>query len=545
MEIDVYRPGSVAAVSPSEGHGSHPHGALTELGGAIAATTTITASDLGYRTAPADGPVVVYPPVLDGAFAIDRRIELDPGASAISETWGSVTLLNPNGLFDAIAGADNSDTRGLRILAGRKILDTTRNIYLDPGYSALTTVFSGLAQVWALTEANLTVPIADPAYWLQVPLQAALYGGTGGLDGTAALTGTAKPKARGGTATAPIRNVTPVMVDPVNLIYQYSDAAGTVVTLYEGGDGANITRATDVANLYSGSTPAGQYRTCNALGLFQLGTTPASGRIITADVTGQFPSAGVVTSPVAIARQLILEDAVVPSAYLDLAAWSAVDTAWPATAGVWFGSNSTVTADVAVSAVLGSIGARVMASRLGLLRPFLIRALAAGVAPTFSFNVDNTIDVQRIALPTNIDPPTAVWKVGYQHNYTTQTSGLSPSATSAQVAYVAQSDTMAAWASTAVLAAYRRPNFPDPVTGALLTLTDAQNMANAFGALWGVRRRLYTVQVPLALALSVDLGAVVSLAWPAEDLAAGQIGQIVGEQTRTLDDPTVTFLVLI
>jgi hypothetical protein len=47
------------------------------------------------------------------------------------------------------------------------------------------------------------------------------------------LAGKRKPKTRGGTALNPVRNVTPTLIDPTNLIYQYSDGPGTVVNLYE------------------------------------------------------------------------------------------------------------------------------------------------------------------------------------------------------------------------------------------------------------------------------------------------------------------------
>src|SRR5262249_42363588 len=113
-------------------------------------------------------------------------------------------------------------------------------------------------------------------------------GGSGGLDGTAALAGTLKPLAIGATVpasgTGGIQNVSPVLVDPVNLIYQISDGFADVAALYEGGYTGGITVAGDVANLYTGSTPAGQYRTCKTLGCFQLGSTPT--RAITCDVYG-------------------------------------------------------------------------------------------------------------------------------------------------------------------------------------------------------------------------------------------------------------------
>ena len=50
------------------------------------------------------------------------------------------------------------------------------------------------------------------------------YGGTGGYDGTEELEGVRKPKLRGLA-----RNISPVLIDPVNLIYQYNDGPGQVL----------------------------------------------------------------------------------------------------------------------------------------------------------------------------------------------------------------------------------------------------------------------------------------------------------------------------
>ena len=543
-EIDTYVPGAAALVV-SQGHGTTPRGTLAPFSTPVASSYTIKVSDLGYRTAPADGPVVAYPPYLDTAFAINRQLQLDPLGSAVSETWGSVVLLNPDRQWDDISATNNTDTRTVRILAGRKTLTTDgRRVLLDPPYSALMPLFSGLATNWTLNETNLTVPLRDPAYWLTVPIQTKTYGGTGGLDGTPAMQGTPKPKTRGGTAAAPVCNVTPVLVDPAYLIYQYTDAPGTVVKLYEGGDGTNITPAGDVANLYSGTTPPGQYRTCNALGLFQLGSNPASGRVITVDVTGAFTVAGALSNPVLIAQAVMQEDAAMPAAYIDSAAFAAVAAAGTWIGGIYVSGQNSPTGEQVVSTLLGAIGARLIPSRAGLCRPFLLQALPANATPAATFTPDNTVSLTRGVLPDTLDPPPAAWRVGYAHNYTIQTSSLSPNCPAARTAYLALSDTYAQSASTAILQAYRSPNYPNPLAGALCDQPSAQAVANAMLALWSTRRRVYAVEVPLALGLSVDLGQCVMLQWPVEDLTSGKLGQIVGEAVRSSDN-TMTFQVLV
>lgn len=126
-------------------------------------------------------------------------------------------------------------------------------------------------------------------------------------------------------------------------------------------------------------------------------------------------------------------------------------------------------------------------------------------------------------------------RVGYNHNYTTQTSDLLSSATATQQSFVAQSDTFASASSSTVLTNYIRPNDLNPIAGCLLNSGNAQTVANDLLTLWGVRRRLYQVTVPVALALALDLGQLVTLQWPMDNLASGALGIIVEESLRSAD----------
>src|SRR4029077_5913157 len=80
---------------------------------------------------------------------------------------------------------------------------------------------------------------------------------------------------------------TPVLIDPANLIYQINDGSATIGAVYDGGY-ATYTGGTQVANLYSGSTPAGQYRVDKAHGLFQVGTAATFG--VTVDFIADGPA---------------------------------------------------------------------------------------------------------------------------------------------------------------------------------------------------------------------------------------------------------------
>lgn len=538
VELDVFTPG-VAAVTLAEGHLTHPHLALAEFEDAVQATSSIFASDLGYRKLSTDaGGIIAYPPLLDQAFQVDNKLNLDPGNSGVAATWGSIDISNANDQFDAIAGVWNSDGRGVRILTGVKTFDRARQYHVDPAYASLATMWTGVATPWFLSDTALTVPIRDATYWLERPYQTTQYNGTGGYNGTAALTGKPIPRTRGGTSTDPVRNVTPTLMDPLNRIYQYSDGRGTVVHVYEGAAEV-FSYDGDTTNLYAGGAAAGHYRTDNSRGLFQLGSIPV--HTITADVTGQFPSAGSITTFAAIARYMLTEDMLLPPELIDLAAFAAVDTAYPYVSGVYFDSNTTLTGvDVMTQAVSGP-GGKLIAKRNGRLAMMMLRAPPSGTASAVAnYDLSNIVMIAPVALPNTLDPPPYRLRSEYAHNYTVQTSDLNlATATAAQQQFVGVTGNFAAWSSTAVLIAYRRPNDPPPITGMLLRLADAQTVVNDLGALWGVRRRLYDVTVPAFANLARDIGDIVTITYPMDDLAAGRIGQIVGYSFRTSDATTV------
>jgi hypothetical protein len=540
VEIDTYVP-AVGGAAAAAAHGTRAHGTPADPSSAEV-YGTIRASDTGYRGRSTDsGGMRVFPPLLASAFAIDRRVDLDPVGTGSAVAWGSVSLANPNGQWDSVVASQNSDGRAVRIYSGRKAFDPARGIWTDPAFADLALAFSGLATPWALTEITLDVPLRGAEYWLTQPLQSALYGGTGGLDGGADLTGLPKPKTRGGTSGNPVQNVPAVLVDPTNRIYQYSDGPGMVVAVAEGGDQTNIVFQTDVSDLYTGSTTPGHYRTNNARGLFQLGSTPV--RTITADVTGAFPVAGTQTTLAAIVRYLLTEDTKLPAGNLDTTSFAAIDSAYPYLAGLYFGPAPVAGLDAAGAALAGA-GMKMVPLRTGALSVLPMEPPGTHT-PVATFTTANTVSVTPIPLPANVSPPPFRFRVGYAQNYNPNTTDVSPAVTSMdRKSFLAAQFRYAGWSSGAVLTQYRRPNDPAPLPGPLLVLADAQAVANRLGALWGVRRRLYSVVLPRDVAIAREFGDTVTLVHPLDDLRAGQPGVVVGEQIRSAD-ATITLMVLV
>lgn len=541
VELDTYRPGA-STIAREFAHGTRPHGALSVVHGAIEATATILASDLGYRSRSSDaGGVRVYPPIVSQAFAVDRSVNLDPSASGNGWSFGTVDLANSERRFDGIASTWNSDGRNVRVLYGKKTYDAKRGIFLDPPYASLQQIFGGITTPWGLSETTLSVPLRDASYWLERPLQTTLYAGTGGYEGNSDLAGRPKPKARGGYAAGPIQNITPVLIDPTNRIYQYNDAPGRVINLYEG-SALTISNAGDTTNLYSGTTPSGSYRTDNSRGLFQLGSTPVAA--ITADVTGDFPLSVTSSNPLDIAQNLMTQDMLFPAGTVDTASIDAIRVVNPLISGFYFDGSDNITGIAAVTTVLQSMAASLIPARDGRLRAILIRSIPDGTIPVATLTTTEIVSITPQALPATLSPPPYRWRVAYAQNNTLQTSGYLGAATDARKQFVAKEANYATWFSPSIVSAYRRPNDHEPIGGGLVSLAYAQSISDSLGAFWGTQRRLYAIVVPVSIGLALDLGSVVRLTYPMDDLSAGRLGRVVGEQFRP-NDGTMTFKVLV
>jgi hypothetical protein len=542
VEIETYRDGAGSA-SGDVPTASVETGADPGVAAGVVDSSTAFASDLGYRTRPTDSVGLrVYPPLVEEAFSVNRVVPLPPGqVSAYSV--GTVTLSNVTRFFDNLGRLSNADGRTIRILRGLKVPDATRGGYeTDPVYASLSLAFKGLGVPWSLGEDRLELRVRDASYWLERPYQQSTYAGTGGREGTAAMTGTLKPRVRGGTASAPVREVRPVLVDPAALIYAVSDAPGSIIALYEGGD-TGIAFQASVADLYVGTTNPGQYRVeSGAAGLFiQLGSRPT--RTITVDVVGNFAAAGAQSAPAAVARYILTEDLNLPSDLIDTAAFSALATAYPYVSGWSWQDN--VEGVEAADIYLASAGLKLITTRSGVIRPIALRAIPAGSSAAGFFNETNIVSLRPVGLVEGLDPPAQRWRIGHTRTHTTQTSDLDPDVTEARRQTLANEYRYAISANTAIIAAYRRPIDPEPVPTALLREADAAALAAAMRDLWSVipPRRLFEIDVPMEFGLAYDIGDIIHLTYPVAGYDAGGLCQIVGESLRT-GESTISFRVL-
>lgn len=534
IETDITKPGP-GTYTYTKGWGVRAWGTQSRRPGDGASSSVLRASDTGYRTRTADaGGLVVFPVAVDYALAFERAVSVGPSESTVTVGAGQLSAANVNGRYDSLVAGWVTDGKAAKVYTGAKTYDTTRGYWVDPPRASLSQIFGGLALQWYTSDTALVLPVRDPSYWLESPYQANRYTGGGGYAGHSSIGNYPLPRTRGGTAGNPVRNVRPVLIDPTTHTYQYTDGPGTVVAVYEGANPVYTFQA-DTTNLFAGTTTTGQYRTDNSRGCFQItpaGAAPAGE--ITADVTGAFPTAGAVSALDSIARYMVAEDAAVPSANIDTASFTGASY----TAGLYFHPDDKETTVQALDRLLSSVGARLVAKRDGRLAFMLLRD-PVGV-PVASFGPHNIMAVQI----DQVDVPAYRITVAYKKNNTLQTTGVSAGATAAQRAFVAGPGERKTWVSTTVLAAYPKARDIGPIGGALMLAADAQTIADAMGALLGVRRRIAWVEVPAELGLAVDMGALVRVTWPADDLVAGRIGQVLGDRLRT-QDGTIRLRVLL
>jgi hypothetical protein len=441
-------------------------------------------------------------------------------------------------------------------------LYAARNILLDPPYASLVPAFNGVAGSITSDDTEMTIPLRDASYWLERPLLRSTYGGNGQYDGNSALVGTLKPLIIGaGTKTGtpafpfwdgPVSNVTPVLIDPAALIYQVNDGPiGRIAGFYEGGHSGGWPNAGDVADFYDGSsTPAGQYRTCLARGCIQLGSQPTYA--ITLDVNG--PPIQAPATSLAVAYYALTQLCGVPQNLVGLTAneLTAIGSTPPLRngCGLFLGPQDNPSGLDLLTRILAPFCMKLVACRDGMLRALVLAALPA--SPTIKAVLDdrNIINITPIDLPASISPPPYRMRVGYSDNYTIQTSGLSPLAPPFWVQYVATPSSVAQANSPLLQSSIARPNDPPVITGSIIThiggfgALDAANQSAAqYIGLWGVRRRLYGIEVPFTVGVALEYGDVVSITTEVGDLTGTILGQIVGYSYRS-EDASITLRIL-
>ena len=524
--------GTLPVAGPA--HAEAAHGAEPPAFAPAAGSETIRVSDRGWRGIEGvAGGATPYPPLLIGGPDIERRVALQPGGSD-TYAWGTMRLAAPGLVPGAdLAGRDTA-MRRVRIRAGLRGWDASRGIETDPAPGALIDAFLGMALTWQPRADGADVPLRDPSAWLDAPIGIRKFLGTGAAEGPADLAGVPFPMVRGGTIGAPVRSCPAVLVNAAARIYRWTDGAGSLVQVYE--DGAPVySYSGDVADVFAAGSPgAGAYISSNAQGMFKLGSDPAGA--VTVDGAG---GSGPLLATVL--RDLLMSTLGLPAGFLDEGSVLATAGAVPFSGGwAWSGQES---AREAIRPLLAGLGARLVASRSGGLRLWPLRALSPDARPVARIDPQSAASASLVPIGAPLVPPAAAWSVGYGRTHTTTTTPK-PTVSAAERERLAKPYRLASWSDAANLSRYAQASRPDLLETALLASIDAQNLAAAIGALWGVPRQLWQVVQPVGSVLLRDIGDVVWLEWPADGLRAGALGQVVGDGIRA-SESTASLLILV
>lgn len=538
VEIDCFRPGDTE-ITLAVATASMPSGAVSLEPYSNESYEVLYASDSGYITKNGDLPMqVLYAPTLNTGWAVDRVCRLEPWANSGAVSWGSIKLIRMDGRYDGISESSSPEGRRIKILRGVKTFDASRGILVNPSYSTLQSVFCGVGNgLWRNNENDLEINIRDASYQGEVPIQTSIYAGTGGYNGTADIKGRPLPFCRGGSASYPIQNISPILIDPTNRIWQYNDSPGTVVNLYERG-ATVFTYAGDTTNLYSGSTAAGQYRTDNSRGLFQLGST-AQGEI-TADVTGSFPVGGLQNTAVNIARYILTETLSIDSNFIDLGNLIGLNSARPWIAGIYI--TEPVIGMEVVDLCLKSINAWLSPSKSGKLRA--VRLQAPGTLNiSASYTQNQIIRCTPRVMPELLSPPPYRIRLAHSRRYTTQNTNWAGAATDARKQFVAEEWSYATWVGTDTVTRYRKQNDPPPVETILLVASEAQQVVDELGEIFGTKRSLFDLELPMYLAPRHEIGEEISVGFTGQ-ISSDSRALILGDSINSTS-PTFTQTVLI
>jgi hypothetical protein len=250
-------------------------------------TYVIYAATREFATLPTDAPPnTPFSGTLEQPLSFRRSILGGNEIGVFTVGDGVMEISNTDAFYDFLINQYAVDGRSVIVKYGE----------LGAPYNTFLTVFSGTAADWTIDESGVHIILRDNSYKLTVPAQSNVYGGTGGADGGADLTGKRKPRAFGY-----VQNVEPPLSDPSLLIYQVNDGAIQAVTaVYD--RGSALTPGADFATyalLTAASPGAGTYITCLALGFIRLGSSPVG--TVTADISG---ASGVVDNLLLYSQQL-------------------------------------------------------------------------------------------------------------------------------------------------------------------------------------------------------------------------------------------------
>lgn len=335
-----------------------------------------------------------------------------------SGDFGSYTL----GLGEAIlsnAGGEYDPLIGTHALDGRPIVIRLGDA--NEAHDTFGTVFDGQSTGYQVNGAEFVIDLRDNGYLLEVPVSAATFAGTGGIEGDEDLKGRRKPVPLGFC-----RNVTPALINRQKWVFAVADAAvHGISAVYQRGAalGAAGPDYPTYEALIAAEVPDGGFVTCLASGLFRVDfIADADVGQTTCDVEGLVVDGVYARSTAEVVTVLAKR---VGGIALDLASFARVQAAQPASVNFFVGVGEETTIAAAMARLAIGIGGWVGFRRSGKLELGILSE-TTGSALT-SFDDIDIIEIDRDRLPDAIEPPAYRYRAAYARNWTVQTDNFAGS----------------------------------------------------------------------------------------------------------------------
>lgn len=462
---------------------------------------TVYISDVGYSTRTGETPAnTTYLPLTSNPFQFEVSIMSGDEFRGGQPSFGSIRIENGDAELDAITDYYWGG-RSVSVYAGQ------------PGFtrSQFEKIFEGICTQPEYDEDQITINIADKSRILETEFQQDLYEGTGGLEGGADIEGSPKPLAYGECL-----NVSPVLIDAANLIYQVHDGSmESVDAVYD--KGVALTSGGDVADITAASVSSGQFKTQLSGGYIKLGSSPV-GRI-TADIKGD-NNGGYISNIGAIVQRIVrtkLGSRSFSPATIDGAGFNRIDDAITGKVGIYVSDKTD--AQQMLDMLITPVHGYWTFTRQGILTAGVIDAPGT---PTFTIDQDQ---IEQIEVLDNIAP---AWRIslGYARSWTQQSDDDIASAASTAFKTFIQEEYRKIILEdrnqrTKTAAAVERE-----FSSLFVDASDAADVLSRLESIYGVQRKKYQVRVK-NLIFRVCVGDTVSLKMPRFGLDNGKSMLIV------------------
>lgn len=456
--------------------------------------------------------------------------------------YGEIVISNPSGEYDAYANS----------LDGAHVIQ--RMGIAGSSFDSFVVMYDGLVDGAAtIDEDSMTLHVYDDNKRLEIPAQPSVYGGTGGIDGDANVKGKRKPISLG----VP-RNVSAVLIDTTNLVYQYNDgqvyplAEDANVGVYDRGVKlvANVAQEySSYAALIAATIAGGRYATCANLGLFRLGAKPdgvvtitAVGAVANSLNAAVVAGAYVVNTASAVHHLITISSA---NIVVDYGSVIAAASAQPAIIGYFIGPDENKTLRQAIDelmyGILGWAGfRRDRTFDMGLI------ALPTG-SPLGDYTDMDFFTLRQLPLPSVMSPPPWRVRAAYSINWTIQpdidATIDAGSQTLRKDPYSIAASTNSSL-STAILAAHPQAQDPEVWPSFFQSAADAIAFCNAVLTLFGGATRSLFELALSADAYALNLSNPIKATDDRYGLSGGALGCIVSIDDDTSEEQAIVQMVV-